>query len=80
MDYIFIRSESGERRIDEDMIESEKRKQINSAKKHNWVKIGNGYSKCYICGLIKYQKSATSPNEYLKNNISVENTGCTVFS
>lgn len=58
------------------MIESEKRKQINSAKKHKWIQIGNGYSKCSICGIVKYHKTKTAAATYTVNNIPVENVGC----
>ena len=64
------------------MKENEKRKEIMLKNRHKWIKIGNGYSKCTSCGLVKYQKYKTSQATYSKNNIFVKNVGCTksIFS
>lgn len=46
-----------------------------SKPKHKWIKIGNGYSKCTGCGIVKFERTKCD-RIYLRNNIIVENTGC----
>lgn len=60
------------------MKENEKRKEIMLKNRHKWIQIGNGYSKCSSCGIVKYHKTKTSAATYSKNNIPVENVGCTL--
>ena len=60
------------------MKENEKRKEIMLKNRHKWIKIDNGYSKCTSCGLVKYQKYKTAQAIYSKNNIPIENVGCTL--
>ena len=54
---------------------NEHQKQIMNLPKHQWIKIGNGYSKCSACGLVKFCRN-TSSREYMRDNVPVENTGC----
>ena len=56
---------------------NERQKQIMNSPKHQWIKIGNGYSKCSSCGLIKFERTKAT-REYMRDNNIVENTGCKI--
>ena len=76
MHFIFTKLENGENQTKEDMKESSKRNKIMLTSRHKWIQIGNGYSKCSVCGIVKYHKTKTSAATYTMNNIPVENAGC----
>ena len=58
------------------MKENKKLDKIKHLKRHKWYQIGNGYSKCSDCGLVKYHRTKTEAATYSYNGVHVENNGC----